>query len=188
MRISSVMLISLALISPVTILLPVRGALCLSPSPMCGPGTGSNASFTLSASPNTVQVYAGGFTVTSSITVTSVNCFAGVVSLQGAASPVTNAPAATLSPTRVSLACNGSATSTLTVSTASTTATGSYTVAVTGGRWSYRGGGCLCEHTLPERPVVLEPVGSLRSQPSQRLAEDPRNSPNYRSRGQRDMV
>ena len=135
MRTNSMMIIVLAVVSSVMIFLPVRGIItCTLPKPMCGGGGGGTGSpsFALSMNPANLQVYVGGFSVSSTISVTSVNCFVGSVSLNASASPVTNAPTEQATPTSVSLACNGSATSTLTVSTTLSTATGSYTIEVVG--------------------------------------------------------
>jgi hypothetical protein len=117
MRTSSVLLIALAIASSVTVVLPVSG-LCTSPTPMCGGGGGSTY-FTVETIPTDLQV-AGGSQGTVSVVVTSVGCFVGTVSLQAVLSPAANVPAVWVSPTSVSVSCNGSASSTLYVSAVNT--------------------------------------------------------------------
>ena len=88
--------------------------------------------FRIASNPSTFASAAGS-TVNSNITLTSVNGFAGTIGLSAGISPtVTSEPSVTLSPASLTLAFEGSATSKLTVSTASTTPSGLYTITVTG--------------------------------------------------------
>jgi hypothetical protein len=86
--------------------------------------------FSLVASPVSVTVQQG-FSATTSIVVTGLGGFTGMVSLTASISPTTGAPSLSLSPTTVSLA-GGSGSSSLTVSSTLSTATGSFTATVTG--------------------------------------------------------
>jgi len=94
---------------------------------------GSNTpDFLMAASPTGLMIRAGT-SATSLITITSLNGFTGTVSLSRAISPIVkHGPAATLSPTSVTLSSGGSGTSTQTINTARNTPTGSYSVTVTG--------------------------------------------------------
>ena len=85
--------------------------------------------FALTGSPSTVTVAPGG-TATYTETVTSLNGFSGTVSLS--VSQLPKGATATFSPQQVSVPANGSAASTLTVTTASNTKAGSYTLKITG--------------------------------------------------------
>lgn len=88
--------------------------------------------FRIASNPSTFASAAGS-TINSNITLSSVNGFAGTTGLSASISPtVTSGPGATLSPASLTLASEGSATSKLTVSTASTTPSGLYTITVTG--------------------------------------------------------
>ncbi len=88
--------------------------------------------FRIASNPSTFASAAGS-TVNSNITLTSVNGFAGTIGLSAGISPtVTSGPSATFSPSSLTLASEGAATSKLTVSTASTTPSGLYTITVTG--------------------------------------------------------
>jgi hypothetical protein len=82
--------------------------------------------FGISVNPTTLTVQAGS-SQTATVTVTSVNGFAGTVSLAA-----TNGAYASLNPTSVTLSAAGTETSILTFSTTATTPTGSYDVTVTG--------------------------------------------------------
>ncbi len=84
--------------------------------------------FSLSASPSSVTVQQGG-TGSSTITVSSLNGFSSAVGLTVSAPPGVTA---SVSPTSVTPAAGGSATSALSISVPSSTATGSYTITVTG--------------------------------------------------------
>src|SRR5882762_2118779 len=82
--------------------------------------------FSISANPASLSVNPGS-TATSSITLTSLNSFAGTVTLSSAGSPA--GLNLSLSPASVSLSSGGTGTSTLSVSS---TTPGSYTVTITG--------------------------------------------------------
>jgi len=82
--------------------------------------------FSISASPASLSVNSGS-TATSTITLTSLNSFAGTVTLSSAGSPA--GLNLSLSPASVSLSSGGTGTSTLSVSSATP---GSYTVTITG--------------------------------------------------------
>jgi hypothetical protein len=72
-------------------------------------------------------------TAKSSITLTSLNGFSGMVSLTATVSPlVQNGPSTSVSPSTITLAVDQSNTTSLTVSTNSFTAAGTYTILVTG--------------------------------------------------------
>ena len=87
--------------------------------------------FTISASPSSITMKSET-SLTSTITLTSVNGFTGPVSLSETVTPVLrHGIAATLSPTSVTLTANGKATATLTVSASGSTSMGTYTVTVT---------------------------------------------------------
>jgi hypothetical protein len=87
--------------------------------------------FSLSASPASLTV-PKGTTGASTINVQSLNRFAGTVTLAFSISPVVSkGPGVALSPTSVTIGSGGQATSSLTVSTNSNTAKGSYTITVT---------------------------------------------------------
>jgi subtilase family serine protease len=81
--------------------------------------------FSLSASPSSVGVSAGGST-SSTISVTALGGFAGTVSLSASGLP--SGATASFSPSSVA----GSGTSTLTVATSASTPSGTYTVTITG--------------------------------------------------------
>jgi subtilase family serine protease len=81
--------------------------------------------FSLSASPSSVGVSAGGST-SSTISVTALGGFAGTVSLSATGLP--SGATASFSPSSVA----GSGTSTLTVATSASTPSGTYTVTITG--------------------------------------------------------
>lgn len=85
--------------------------------------------FTISSNPAYLTVIQGS-SKASTITVTSVDNFVGVVNLAATVSP--GGPSASLTPTSVTLSANGTASSTLTVSTIGSTLTGNYVVSVTG--------------------------------------------------------
>jgi len=87
--------------------------------------------FSISANPASQNVQQGS-TATSSIMLSSVNGFSGTVNLSASISPSTKkAPVSTLTPTSVTFASGGTATSTLLVSTGGGTTTGTYTVTIT---------------------------------------------------------
>jgi uncharacterized membrane protein len=87
--------------------------------------------FTLSASPSSLTIIKGQ-SASSAITLTSLNGFAGTVTLSASISPSTKkAPVATLTPTSITLVSGGTGTATLLVSTGGGTATGTYTVTIT---------------------------------------------------------
>lgn len=88
--------------------------------------------FRMIAVPLLLDVTAGSF-ISSSIQLTSINGFAGDISLNARVYPsIPNGPQASLSATTVSLTSGGSATSTLTISTTSNTPPQSYNFTVTG--------------------------------------------------------
>jgi hypothetical protein len=91
-------------------------------------GAGAS-SFTVSASPSTVNVQQGS-TATSTITVTSQNGFNSATTLSASGLP--SGVTAAFSPNPVTPPANGSATSTLTFTASATAATGTSTVTVTG--------------------------------------------------------
>lgn len=82
--------------------------------------------FTIAANPTTVR-FAAGLTNTSTITVTSINGFAGTITLSATSLP--NGAAATFSPASVTLTAGGSATTTATIRSASA---GTYSVFIRG--------------------------------------------------------
>src|SRR5581483_11439247 len=81
--------------------------------------------FSISAAPGSQTVMAGGNT-SYTVSVTSLNGFAGTVSLNVSGLP--NGATGTLNPASI----NGSGSSTLSISTVSSTSTGSFTVTITG--------------------------------------------------------
>src|SRR3989442_1670000 len=85
--------------------------------------------FSLSASPTSLSVTAGS-SATSTITLTSLNSFAGIVTVSSTGSPA--GLTLSLNPSSVSLSSGGTGTTTLTISTQSSTPAGSYSVTVTG--------------------------------------------------------
>ncbi len=85
--------------------------------------------FTVTSSPTSISFVAGKSAATSTITVTAVNGFTGIVSLTATGAPAPAGCTATLSPTSVTLGTSG--TSTLTVS-CSSAAVPNFTVTVTG--------------------------------------------------------
>ena len=91
--------------------------------------------FSVTSSPNSLSL-AIGSSGTSTITLSSLNGFSGSVSLSesvSATSPISFVPpTASLAPSIVALTSNGTASSTLTVSTSLLTTPGTYTVTVTG--------------------------------------------------------
>jgi hypothetical protein len=88
--------------------------------------------FSITANPTSLTIRQGT-SATSLLTLTSLNGFTGTVSLSATISPlVRHGPTATLSPTSVTLSSGGTGSSTLTVSTARNTPTGTYAVTVTG--------------------------------------------------------
>lgn len=109
-------------------------------------------SFTISANPADLTIFAGS-SATSSINLTSVNGFAGAVSLTATVSPlVSHGPTASLKPTIVTLAAGGSGTSTLTFSTRVVTPTNLYTVTVTGTSGSLSQSASVSVCVLPQPP------------------------------------
>ena len=85
--------------------------------------------FTVNSNPDSLRIVRASSNM-STITVTSVQSFAGTVNLAATVSP--KGPTATVNPTYVILSPDGSQTSTLIVSTAGGTAPGNYVVNVTG--------------------------------------------------------
>jgi uncharacterized membrane protein len=102
--------------------------------------------FSITASPSSLSISAGSSS-TSKIALTSLNSFAGTVTLSASGSPT--GLGLSLSPTSVSLSGGGTGTSTLSVSSSSP---GSYTVTVTGT------GGSLSHQTTVT--VTINPVNS----------------------------
>jgi hypothetical protein len=96
---------------------------------MSGCGTTASPDFSISASPASVSVNAGGTAGSSTITVTSLNGFASSVGLTVACP---SGLTCTMNPTSVTPASGGTATSALSVSASSTLAAGTYTATVTG--------------------------------------------------------
>jgi uncharacterized membrane protein len=88
--------------------------------------------FTLQASPSSINVTRGSAD-TSTITLTSVGGFSGVVNVSATISPSgANSPTLSLNPIRVTLLSGGTANVVLTVTTTGTTNRGGYTVIVQG--------------------------------------------------------
>jgi len=85
--------------------------------------------FTISANPTSLSINAGSAS-TSTITMTSINNFAGTVTVSSTGSPA--GLGLSLNPSSVSLSSGATGTTTLTISTQSSTPAGSYTVMVTG--------------------------------------------------------
>jgi len=98
-------------------------------------GGGGTASFTLSASPNSVTITQGGAAGTSTITVNDLNGFNGSVSLS--ASGVPSGVTAVFNPTSTTT------TSTLSLTASGTATTGTFTVTITG-----TSGGLMATTTL----------------------------------------
>lgn len=122
------MLITLAVVSPLMTLLPVRGALCTSPTPMCGGGGSPSPDFTISSTPSSIQLPVSS-SGTFSITLTSFAGFTGSVTLSTTVS--STSLTTTFSPNPVSVPANSYGTTTLTVSTGAMPGS-TYTVAVIG--------------------------------------------------------
>jgi uncharacterized membrane protein len=95
--------------------------------------SGGTPSFTVSVTPST-QAKAPGDAATYSVTVTSVNNYAGNVDFSVTAAPVGLIPpaAGTFNPTTVTVPAGGGATSTLTIDDTGTVAGDTYTLTVTG--------------------------------------------------------
>jgi hypothetical protein len=85
------------------------------------------ASYGLTSNTNSLSILAGGSSTTT-VTLASLNNFAGTVGLVATVSP--SGPTANLNPASLTLSAGGSGASTLTVTASSTTPTGSYTVNV----------------------------------------------------------
>ena len=85
--------------------------------------------FAISANPTSLSINAGSAS-TSTITLTSINNFAGTVTVSSTGSPA--GLGLSLNPSSISLSSGGTGTTTLTVSTQSSTPVGSYAVTVTG--------------------------------------------------------
>src|SRR2546425_2114756 len=85
--------------------------------------------FTISANPTSLSINAGSAS-TSTITLTSINNFAGTVTVSSTGSPA--GLGLSLNPSSVSLSSGGTGSTTLTISTQSSTPVGSYAVTVTG--------------------------------------------------------
>jgi len=115
--------------------------------------------FTLSANPTSLSINAGSAS-TSTITLTSVNNFAGTVSVSSTGSPA--GLGLSLNPSSLSLSSGGTGTTTLTISTQSSTPAGSYTVTVTGSS------GTLSHSTSIQVSVVqtAQPDFSVRANPA----------------------
>src|SRR2546426_1885016 len=92
--------------------------------------------FTITTNTNTLNIIQGSSS-TATITITSQNGFAGMVSLQDQITP--NGPLTSQNPPTVSIASSGSQTSTLRISTTPTTPTGSYTITTAGNTTSTNG-------------------------------------------------
>jgi hypothetical protein len=92
--------------------------------------------FTITTNTNTLNIIQGSSS-TATITITSQNGFAGMVSLQDQITP--NGPLTSQNPPTVSIASSGSQTSTLRISTTPTTPTGSYTITTVGNTTSTNG-------------------------------------------------
>src|SRR5205807_201521 len=112
------------------------------------------SSFSVSANPTTVTTQAGSSAI-STITMTSLNGFAGTVSLSTSVSP--SGITASLSPTSITLTSGGTGTSTLTV-TSSTV--GTYTVTITGTT------GSLSHQVIINVSVVASSGFSVAANPS----------------------
>ncbi|OLB72205.1 hypothetical protein AUI06_01900 [archaeon 13_2_20CM_2_52_21] len=91
--------------------------------------TVTTPNFVLSANPSSLTIAAGS-SATFALSITSINSFAGIVSLTTAVSPP-SLPV-TLSTSSVTLTANQTLTSTLTASTSTSTPTGTYTITITG--------------------------------------------------------
>ncbi len=85
--------------------------------------------FTISVNPTSLSINAGSAS-TSTITLTSINNFAGTITVSSTGSPA--GLGLSINPSSVSLSLGGTGTATLTISTQSSTPAGSYTVTVTG--------------------------------------------------------
>src|SRR4029077_4704814 len=92
------------------------------------PASSTTPDFSIVASPSSLSITAGS-SATSTITVTSLNAFSGMVTLS-ATSP--NGLPSSLNPGTVNISAGGSASSTLTIASTSSTLPGSYTVRITG--------------------------------------------------------
>ena len=87
--------------------------------------------FSISANPTSLSIIKGQ-SASSAINVTSLNGFAGTVTLSATISPnIRKGPALSLTPTSITLVGGGTATATLLVSTNGGTQTGTYTITIT---------------------------------------------------------
>jgi len=94
--------------------------------------TGATPDFSITANQVTLTIPRGA-SGTSTITLTSLGGFSGIISLTASITPnVHHGPAARLSPNSVTVAAGGSGSSILTVSTVKNSPTGSYTVTIIG--------------------------------------------------------
>ncbi len=114
--------------------------------------TPAGQDFGIASSPASLNVTQGSSS-SSTITLTSVNGFSGILSLTETISPT--GPTVTLSPTSVSLPASSSVTSTVTVSAVASVATGSYSLNITATNGS-----------LSHSKIVAVTVSSTTSPPS----------------------
>jgi hypothetical protein len=112
---------------PIGLLLLIFAGCVISPRrDSSNPGTGGNASFTVSANPTT-QTVAAGASASFNITVSPTNNFNGTVNLN--ATNVPNTMQASFSNTQVT---GGTGTAQLTITTTASTPAGTSTITVTG--------------------------------------------------------
>jgi hypothetical protein len=121
----SILIVALALM-----ITALGSASLLSPALPAIPKANAANDFTISASPTSATIIAGG-SATFTISLTSSG-FSGTVSLSASVPPTAIGTTASLNPTAVTLTSTGTGTSTLTVSTDMSAVNGNFVITVTG--------------------------------------------------------
>ncbi len=117
--------------------------------------------FSISAGAATPASFVAGNSATSTITLTSLNSFAGSVNLAASTTAPVTGVTFSFSMNPVTLTAGGTGTSTLTISTATSTPVGTYTITVTG-----TGTGGSPSHSATTAVTVVGPDFSVSSSPT----------------------